>query len=437
MLARCGSEDVITPREGLPARISVAGGNSQSGTVGEPLADSLIVRVSDSRDRPVQDVQVAFELVAGGTGARVIPDTAITGSDGQATSRWVLGQIAGPQRVEARVLGQVAAGTLDIMFDASGAPQAPDTVYALSGRVQTGVVGLPLSDSLVVIVLDSFGNPLAGQRIGWTVTGGGSVSPDSTSTGSNGRSGARRTLGPNAGQQTTRAVADSLPGITVVFNHTAVAAAANNIVKLFGDGQTGIVGLRLTDSLVIRVRDANGNGVPGWPVTWVASPGSGQVAPTQNTTDAEGEAFTRWILGATAGVMTVTATTQGVEQQVTFTATANPSTATRILAQTATTLAGTAGQPVSPTPSVKVTDANNNEVQGVTVTFRVTAGGGGVSAGTSSDSVATIATDAQGIATLSSWTLGPTAGTGNNIVQASANGQSGPLSCRPASDTAV
>jgi hypothetical protein len=51
--------------------------------------------------------------------------------------------------------------------------------------------------------------------------------------------------------------------------------------------------------------------------------------------------------------------------------------------------------------------------------------------------VATIATDAQGIATLSSWTLGPTAGTGNNIVQASANGQSGPLSCRPASDTAV
>jgi len=71
---------------------------------------------------------------------------------------------------------------------------------------------------------------------------------------------------------------------------------------------------------------------------------------------------------------------------------------------------------VGAAPAVKVTDANGDPVAGVNVTFTVTGGGGSISPA----SPATIATDAGGIATLTSWTLGTVAGVNNNTVSASA-----------------
>jgi adhesin/invasin len=73
----------------------------------------------------------------------------------------------------------------------------------------------------------------------------------------------------------------------------------------------------------------------------------------------------------------------------------------------------TVGTAVAAAPSVVVRDLAGNPVPGIVVTFGVTAGGGTVTG-----SPAT--TNAQGIATAASWTLGATAGT--NIVVASAAG---------------
>ncbi|MBI2283334.1 MAG: Ig-like domain-containing protein, partial [Bacteroidetes bacterium] len=69
-------------------------------------------------------------------------------------------------------------------------------------------------------------------------------------------------------------------------------------------------------------------------------------------------------------------------------------------------------------PAVLVTDASGNPVAGVTVTFAVTSGGGAVTG-------ATATTNANGIATVGSWTVGATAGTNNNILQATAAGLTG------------
>ena len=57
------------------------------------------------------------------------------------------------------------------------------------------------------------------------------------------------------------------------------------------------------------------------------------------------------------------------------------------------------GTPVTSPPSVLVTDANDNPVAGVAVTFAV-----GLGSGTITGANAT--TDAAGIATVGSWTLG-------------------------------
>jgi hypothetical protein len=62
---------------------------------------------------------------------------------------------------------------------------------------------------------------------------------------------------------------------------------------------------------------------------------------------------------------------------------------------------------------VKVTDANNNPVSGVLVTFSVASGGGTVTG-------AAVNTDAAGLATVGSWKVGPT--TGQNTLTATAAG---------------
>src|SRR5207237_5975441 len=64
----------------------------------------------------------------------------------------------------------------------------------------------------------------------------------------------------------------------------------------------------------------------------------------------------------------------------------------------------TAGSPVPIPPSVIAKDASGNPVPGVAVTFAVTAGNGSITG-------ASQTTDAGGIATVGSWTAGPTAGT--------------------------
>src|SRR5205085_7543431 len=76
-------------------------------------------------------------------------------------------------------------------------------------------------------------------------------------------------------------------------------------------------------------------------------------------------------------------------------------------------------------PSVKVRDANNNPVCGVSVTFTVTSGGGAIdNAGGLVAGPLTVSTDAiTGIATLTAWRVGTTAGA--NTVTAAVTGLAG------------
>lgn len=87
--------------------------------------------------------------------------------------------------------------------------------------------------------------------------------------------------------------------------------------------------------------------------------------------------------------------------------------AASIEANSSTTLNGSFGAPVDEPPSVIVRDAGGNPLSGVSVTFTVTAGGGAVTGNKQTS-------DASGVATVGSWTLG--ADPGANTLEASANG---------------
>ena len=58
-LAACGG-GLSLPNEGQPSEIAVVRGNRQSGTTGEPLGDSLVVRVVDRLGAPVVGAEVTW-----------------------------------------------------------------------------------------------------------------------------------------------------------------------------------------------------------------------------------------------------------------------------------------------------------------------------------------------------------------------------------------
>ncbi|MBK9690146.1 MAG: hypothetical protein IPO73_00345 [Gemmatimonadetes bacterium] len=429
VIAACGGgESLNNPPGGTPTAIAIIGGGGQSATVAAPLPDTLVVRVTDAAQEPVVGRQVVFRAIAGGSGAQLIPDTAVTDVDGRARSRWVLGQLAGSQRVEARVVG---AASLVATFDATGLAGAADTVFALSGDGQAAGAGAALAESLVVVVTDGYGNPVAGQAVLWAATGGGSVSDDTTATGADGHVAVRRTLGPVAGAQGATATAAGLAGSPVSFSHTATPVATG-IVRVAGDSQSAALGAVLPESLVVRVVDAQGHGVAGKNLSWIPSTGSGAAAPRTAVTDSLGEARTQWTLGTLVGTRTLTVLVPGVGQ-TDFTATVLAGAPDSVAAVSVLAQNGAAGLPVGTSPAVRVFDAGGNPIAGASVVFRVTQGGGAVSNGAVTDTAVTVVADSLGVARVTAWILGP--GTGANAVEASV--PPGPVKGSPVSFTAT
>jgi hypothetical protein len=81
------------------------------------------------------------------------------------------------------------------------APLVPASISPAGGVDQNGAAGVPLADSVVVLVSASSGQPVPDVTVTWTVTsGGGSVSPSTSLTDASGRARTQWTLGTTPGQ---------------------------------------------------------------------------------------------------------------------------------------------------------------------------------------------------------------------------------------------
>jgi hypothetical protein len=94
----CSGDELLLPAEGEPAALAVVSGDAQTGPVGGQLAAPLVVRVTDTRGRPVAGVEVAFSPGAGS----VNPEVANTDAEGLATANWSLGLQTGGQELIAQ-----------------------------------------------------------------------------------------------------------------------------------------------------------------------------------------------------------------------------------------------------------------------------------------------------------------------------------------------
>ncbi len=173
----------------------------------------------------------------------------------------------------------------------------PTSVAAAAGDAQTATVGQLLGTALAVVVTGSDGQPYQGAAVSWQVaSGGGSISPASSQTDTQGQATAQWTLGTGAGAQTATATVQGLQPVT--FSATGTPGSAAQVVVT--PGSATIDALQGTLQLDAELQDAFGNAIPGATFTWSSNDES--VA----TVDASGLA-----MGVAVGTAQVSAEADG------------------------------------------------------------------------------------------------------------------------------
>ncbi|MFN2635661.1 MAG: Ig-like domain-containing protein [Gemmatimonadaceae bacterium] len=287
--------------------------------------------------------------------------------------------------------------------DGTTAPPVATTLTANSATSLSGTAGAAVATPPSVLVRDQNGNPMAGVPVAFNVaTGGGFVTGAASVTNASGVATVGSwTLGTSVGTNTVVASTGNLTPVT--FTATASAGAPASISKTAGDAQTAVAGSAVAISPSVTVKDANGNPVSGASVTFSVTSGGGTVTSGSQTTNSSGVATVAgWTLGTTAGPNSLSATSGSLSPAV-FTATGTAGPAAVVIKTAGDNQSANSGTAVSVPPSVTVRDANGNAVAGVTVIFAVASGGGTLTGGSQ-------VTNASGVATVGSWTLG-TAGT--------------------------
>lgn len=396
--ASCSGDTAAPP---VATTVTAVGDATSVGVVGERLARPVTVRVNDATGAPLPGVTVVFSIAEGG--GTITPTSSETNSTGEASATWELGSATGQQRAQATVAGIAQP----VNFIAVAAAGAPREITISAGNNQSAPAGSSVSVSPSVRVRDRFGNPVASVSVFFSVTAGnGSVTGSGASTNAEGIATVGGwQLGTSVGinRLTALAVFNGVQGNPVEFTATAVSGAAVRLTALSPATLTATVGTNVMSPPSVRVTDASNNPVAGVQVTFTGSAGS-TVAGIVKLTDASGTATVdAWLLGTVAQRYTITATAQGVATPLIFTATARPGAAAVVSAFAGTGQTAIAGRPVAIEPAVRVLDGFGNPVQGLEVTFVVTAGGGFAL-------VRAPVTNANGVATLGGWTLGDTPG---------------------------
>ena len=422
-------------------------GDNQQGVINTILGSSFVVEVRDESSDPLEGVAVTFSIIDGGGMLSAISTT--TNANGRAESWLTLGSSVGTNTVSVSAAGIQEGVTFTAEAVAGPQPPSPPrdpppstatTLVKISGDNQQGVVNTILGSPFVVEVRDESSDPLEDVAVRFSIiAGGGTLSAISTTTNANGRAESTLTLGSSVG---TNTVSVSATGIQEGVTFTAEAVAdpqptspppqpsqpTMTLVKISGDNQHGVVNTILGSPFVVEVRDKSSDPLEGVAVTFSIIAGGGTLSAISTMTDANGRAESWLTLGSSVGTNTVSVSAAGIQEGVTFTAEAvagpqppsDPPSPPQPPLSTATTLVKISGDnqhgvvnTILGSPFVvEVRDESSEPLEGVAVRFSIIAGGGTLSA-------ISTTTDASGRA--ESWlTLGSNVGT--NAVSVSAAG---------------
>jgi hypothetical protein len=298
---------------GLLPALSVAAGNSQSGTVGTTLPTALQVLASNPYSGTLY-TGVAVSFSDGGKGGSFNPPTATTNSSGIATTTYTLPTVAGTFTLTAS-----SSGYASTLFSATANPGLPASITC-GGSNQTATAGSALPAPVNCGVRDSYGNLVPGVVVNFTDNGaGGTFSANSVTTNSSGKVSVTYTTSTQAGSVKITASVTGITPFSVLEKVVAGSPATLGIVS--GNNQTGAPGTTLMP-LVVSVVDQYSNPVSGATVSFSDGGAGGTLSAPSVTTNTKGDASVTYELPGEPGGVGVTASVNGVNPVV-FGETAN------------------------------------------------------------------------------------------------------------------
>jgi hypothetical protein len=388
-------EFIATSGPDVPASVTAQSSATLSGTVGAAVASVPAAIVKDRYGNPNPSVAVTFAVTQGG--GTVAGGSATTDASGVARpSSWTLGSAAGTNMLTASVAGVATPAT----FTATAAAGPPAAMSFVAGSGQSATVNTAVAIPPAVRVTDSFGNAIAAQNVSFAPSAG-SVANASAASGADGIATAGAwTLGKTAG---TNSLIATLGGLSANLTAVGVPGPASALVAVGIPPATLTVASSVTPKPSVRVTDAYANVIAGVNVVFTIQSGAGAVTGGSVTSDANGLATVGgWTLGTHAGTQTLRASVAPIAPlDFTLNAIAGPPALMGLVA--GANQYARVGTVLPVPPSVQVIDQYNNPVIGGTVTFTPVGVSGSVSSGTST-------TNALGVATIGSWTLGPAEG---------------------------
>jgi hypothetical protein len=308
----CRSDDRLS---GAPDALTVVAGAQQEASVGTAVATAPAVRVIDGSGDAVGGAVVRFTVLTGG--GTVLGDSTVTDAQGRAAvTQWILGTVPG-----SNTLGVSLDNTqLTAVVSAQALTGPPASVRSSGQAGFVGLVDQAVSPNPAIEVVDSYGNPVAGVPVTFTVTsGGGRVTMPTVTTNGGGLAQVGSwQLGPNAGDN--QLTASIVAGGQFVFAATAVNSAPI-MTAASPTSQSGYLSFPVTQVPRVKLTDPAGAPLVGIPVTFTLGAGDATVAGGVVSTDTAGIAAPAdWRLGLETE-STLTATTALGAAPVSFTAT--------------------------------------------------------------------------------------------------------------------
>ena len=203
-------------------------------------------------------------------------------------------------------------------------PPAPRFSFSVTAGENQSLKQGEVSASITVKYINAnTDEPVANADVKFAVSGAGATVSSATGT---------TDAAGNASVTVTMGTADATLTITigdltdtVDITYVPPPPRTHILINSGGSGQTGQVEAALSTLFSVRVTDLRNINAGGRTVTFTLQGSDGSLSATEVVTNrTTGRASTRLTFGARAGVYTVTATTPGAREVITFTATALP-----------------------------------------------------------------------------------------------------------------
>jgi filamentous hemagglutinin family protein len=408
----------LTNNPDVPNSLVLIGGDGQSTTVNTAFATDLAVQVEDQYGNVIPNATVNFAAPGTGASGTAANSSVTTDAAGQASTTFTANTIAGTYTVSA------TAGAAGNGFNLTNTPDVPNSLTITAGDGQSTTVATNFATNLQVRVQDQYGNVVPNASVNF-------AAPGSGSSGAFGGSNTASVTTDTAGLATAPIfTANTIAGGYAV---GATAGAANNsfsltnnpdvpnsLVLIGGDGQSTTVNTAFANPLAVEVRDQYGNVVPNATVDFTApgSGASGTATTSTVTTDASGQASTTFTANTVAGSYTVGATAGTASDGFNLT---NTPAGPNVIITAGNNQSTTVATNFATNLQVRVEDQFGNVVPNATVNFAAPTIG--ASGNFSGSTLASVTTDAAGLATApiftantiaGSYAVGATAGAATN-----------------------